>query len=141
MSQLTLPPVAKSFYAFCKKCDVDRYHVVLAHTSSTTAKIECEVCHSKKSFSLPKPGSEARKVKAASEKSAARRTSHTGEYELRNQKQAQTEATAFNIKMQYKENQKISHPKFGIGFVQKVYQDKIEVIFPDELKSLVHNRV
>lgn len=138
---LTLPPVAKSFYTFCKKCDIDRYHRVLAHTSATTAKIECEVCHSRKSFSLPKPGSEARKAKAATVKTAARKTSHTGEFELRQQKQSNNEAIAFNIKTQFKDNQKISHPKFGIGFVQKAHDDKIEVIFADEVKSLIHNRV
>lgn len=141
MSELTLPPVAKSFYTFCKKCDIDRYHMVLAHTSATTAKIECEVCHSRKSFSLPKPGSEARKAKAAGVKIAARKTSHTGEYELRSQKNAAKEAIAFNIKTTFKDDQKISHPKFGIGFVQKAHTDKIDVIFSDEVKSLVHSRV
>ncbi|MGE5084935.1 MAG: hypothetical protein ACM3MG_01440, partial [Bacillota bacterium] len=50
----TLPPVAKSFFAFCKKCDADRYHVVLAHTSATSAKIKCEICGSQKTYSLPK---------------------------------------------------------------------------------------
>lgn len=138
---LTLPPVAKSFYTFCKKCDIDRYHKVLAHTSDTTAKIECEVCHSKKSYSLPKAGSEARKAKSDLVKTAARKTSHTGAYEAYNQTHMAKEATPFNVKNKYNENQKISHPKFGIGFVQKVYSEKIEVIFPDELKSLLHNRV
>jgi hypothetical protein len=137
---LSLPPVAKSFYTFCKKCDIDRYHKVLAHTTATTAKIECEVCHSKKSYSLPKAGTEARRAKATAAKTSARKTSHTGEYELRNQKQQNSEALVFSVKTQYKDNQKISHPKFGIGFVQKAHLDKIEVIFSDELKSLVHNR-
>ncbi|MFN8945822.1 MAG: hypothetical protein ACK5WZ_14495, partial [Pseudobdellovibrionaceae bacterium] len=49
-----LPSVAKSFFAFCKKCDADRYHVVLAHTSDKSAKLKCEVCKSIKSWSLPK---------------------------------------------------------------------------------------
>lgn len=139
--KLELPPVAKSFYTFCKKCDIDRYHKVLAHTSDTTAKIECEVCHSKKSYSLPKAGSEARRAKAAATKTSARKTSHTGEYEAYNQKMMGKDAIAFSIKNKYSENQKISHPTFGIGFVQKVHDEKIEVIFPEELKSLVHNRI
>jgi hypothetical protein len=141
MSQLTLPPVAKSFYTFCKKCDIDRYHRVLAHTSETTAKIECEVCHSRKSYSLPKPGSEAKRLAQATAKAGVRKKSHTGEYEIYNQKYMDKDPTAFSIKNSFKENQKISHPKFGIGFVQKVYSEKIDVIFSDEVKSLVHNRV
>lgn len=141
MSELTLPPVAKSFYTFCKKCDVDRYHRVLAHTSATTAKIECEVCHSRKTYSLPKAGSAAvKRQPAPGAKPGVRKTSHTGEYEIYNQKYMDKDPMAFSIKTNFKENQKISHPKFGIGFVQKVYSEKIDVIFPDEVKSLVHNR-
>lgn len=138
---LSLPPVAKSFYTFCKKCDIDRYHKVLAHTTDTTAKIECEVCHSKKSYSLPKAGTEARRAKATAAKTSARKTSHTGEYELYLKKHESKEATVFNVKVKFNDHQKISHPTFGIGFVQKAHQEKIEVIFSDELKSLVHNRV
>lgn len=137
---LTLPPVAKSFYTFCKKCDIDRYHRVLAHTSSTSAKIECEVCHSRKSYSLPKAGSEARRVKADAARTAVRKNTHTGEYEVRNQNLMGVDGAPFNIRVKFEENQKIVHPKFGVGFVQKVYSDKIDVIFPDEVKSLVHNR-
>ncbi len=143
MSQLTLPPVAKSFYTFCKKCDADRYHRVLAHTSSTTAKIDCEVCHSRKTYSLPKTGSASPSAKRLSGQSpvARKTTSHTGEYEVRMQNMQSKDAMPFSIKNKYEENQKISHVKFGIGFVQKVYSDKIDVIFSDEVKSLIHNRV
>lgn len=139
MSQLTLPPVAKSFYTFCKKCDADRYHIVLAHTSSTTAKIECEVCHSRKSYSLPK--TQERRTSSKTVNSAeTRRKSHTGEYELRTQNTQAKDALPFSIKTKFEENQKINHPKFGIGFVQKTYDEKIDVIFSDEVKSLLHNR-
>ena len=76
MNQLILPPVAKSFYTFCKKCDVDRYHMVLAHTSSTTAKIECEVCHSRKTYSLPKTGSSSPSARRLSGQTTASKKIH-----------------------------------------------------------------
>jgi len=142
MSQISLPPVAKSFYMFCKKCDVDRYHVVLAHTSSTTAKVECEVCHSKKSFSIPKEGSPRKTAsRAASPGSvSSRQRSHTGEYENRVQNFADKTSVAYSMKNKFSENQKIQHPKFGVGFVQKVYTDKVDVMFSDEVRTLMHNR-
>ncbi len=140
MSELTLPPVAKSFYTFCKKCDIDRYHKVLAHTSETTAKIECEVCHSRKAYSLPKAKTEKMRAARALKTAGVRKNTHTGAYEAYNQKYMAQDPTSFNIKATFKENQKISHAKFGIGFVQKVYTDKIDVIFTDEVKSLVHSR-
>ena len=79
-----LPPVAKNFYTFCKKCDSDRYHVVLAHTTSTSAKIKCEVCASVKKYTLPKAPSASRKAAGAAlaarnkvARESARRSSHT----------------------------------------------------------------
>lgn len=146
MSQLTLPPVAKSFYTLCKKCEADRYHRVLAHTSSTTAKIECEVCKSRKTYSLPKTGSAAvKKVSlsssgqsGASKASSAR--SHTGQYEIYNTNKMGDEAIPYSIKSTFLESQKLNHPKFGTGFVIKTYTDKVDVIFSDEVRTLMHNR-
>ena len=34
----------------------------------------------------------------------------------------------------------IDHSKFGPGIVEKVVDDKIEVIFRHEIKTLVHNK-
>lgn len=148
MSQLTLPPVAKSFYTFCKKCEADRYHRVLTHTSSTTAKIECEVCKSRKSYSLPKTGSAAsaviRKASSSTKVGASKTSSarsHTGQYENFLMNKKDVEAIAYNMKTQFKEQQKLNHPKFGIGFVLVSQSDKIEVLFSDEVRTLMHARV
>lgn len=145
MSQLTLPAVAKSLYTFCKKCDADRYHRVLAHVSSTSAKIECEICKSRKTYSLPKTLDKKTVIKrtvgsGSSAGTSRKSTNHTGDYELYVQKYQDNQATPFSIKAQFKDNQKIDHVKFGIGFVIKTYTDKIDVIFKDEVKSLIHNK-
>ena len=52
MAEETLPAVAKSIFVPCKKCAEDRYHTVIAHTSSTSAKLKCEVCGSSKAFKI-----------------------------------------------------------------------------------------
>lgn len=148
MSQLTLPPVAKSFYTLCKKCEGDRYHRVLAHKTSTSAKIECEICKSVKTYSLPKTGSDApsaRRLSGAAATNAAKKAassakSHTGQYEIFNSNNMGKEATPYSIKGNFKESQKLNHVKFGIGFVVKAYQDKVDVIFTDEVRTLMHNR-
>jgi hypothetical protein len=42
---------------------------------------------------------------------------------------------------QYRENQAVAHPTFGIGFVRKVINpSKMEVVFEREVKILVMNR-
>lgn len=141
-----LPPVAKSFFAFCKKCDADRYHVVVAHTSAKAAKIKCEVCGSQKSYTLPKAagtksaktGKVVRTRGANSE--SARRSSHNAEYEAMVNAQQSGKETVYSIKGKFKINEKINHPKFGVGVVRGVHQEKVEVVFADEVRNLVHNR-
>jgi len=142
MSELALPPVAKSFFTFCKKCNADRYHKVITHTSSTSAKIECEVCHSKKAYSLPKAGT-ARKapVKKDATKKTGRRSSHADEYNQLMMNRGSEAGIPFSIRTKFTLNQKIDHPKFGAGFVKAVLIDRMDVIFQDELKTLIHNKI
>ena len=141
MTQIALPPVAKSFFTLCKKCDVERYHTVLTHTSATAAKIECEVCHAKRTYNLPKSG--AAKKKAAGngvKKTAARRTSHADEYNRLLTDTNSDKGVPFNIRTKFELNQKIDHSKFGPGFVKAVLIDRVDVMFQDELKTLMHNK-
>ena len=147
MAEQTLPAVAKSVYTDCKKCGAERYHVVLAHTSDTAAKVECEICHSKKTYKLPKekkvkkakmviPG---QKPKVAAPRGAvARAAAHEQEYQ--NLLSGSGEVAPYSMKNKFSSNQKIQHPKFGVGIVKTALLDKVEVIFSDEIRNLVHNR-
>lgn len=146
MTMNTLPPVAKSFFAFCKKCDADRYHVVLAHTSATSAKIKCEICGSQKTYSLPKAQTKTGKplTGAAAKKREqtlnSRKSSHRNEYDMLMSNEGAATA-AYNMKSKFEKNTKLQHPKFGLGFIKDAMTDKIEVVFEDEVRTLIHNRV
>lgn len=146
MTMNTLPPVAKSFYAFCKKCDADRYHVVLAHTSSTSAKIKCEICGSQKTYSLPKAQTRTGKpltgaaAKKREQTLSSRKSSHRNEYEMLMANEG-APTVPYNMKGKFEKNTKLQHPKFGMGFIKDAAADKIEVVFEDEVRTLIHNRV
>ncbi|MGE0632189.1 MAG: hypothetical protein AB7O96_07255 [Pseudobdellovibrionaceae bacterium] len=145
----TLPAVAKNIFVFCKKCDVDRFHKVLAHTSEKAAKIECEVCKSKKTFTLAAAKKKTvggakvktpRGVAASARAEAARKSAHSVEFQqLRDQGKLENTA-AYSMKNIFKEGQALKHPKFGIGYIKMATSEKIEVIFEEEVKSLIHNR-
>jgi hypothetical protein len=145
MTMNTLPPVAKSFFAFCKKCDADRYHVVLAHTSATSAKIKCEICGSQKTYSLPKAQTKTGKpltgaaAKKREQTMNSRKSSHKNEYEMLMANGGST--ATYNMKGKFEKNTKLQHPKFGLGFIKDAASDKIEVVFEDEVRTLIHNRV
>ncbi len=138
-----LPPVAKSVHTPCRKCGVDRYHRVLAHTSSTSAKVECEVCHSKKTFSIATSGKSTAVKKSTSgsgPKISKGLLKHQEEYAEALQNLSGQPEFPFSIREKFSANQKLRHSKFGLGVVKTIFSEKIEVLFADELKTLVHNR-
>ncbi|MES3036289.1 MAG: hypothetical protein V4736_00155 [Bdellovibrionota bacterium] len=145
-----LPPVATNFYTMCKKCAAERYHKVLTHTSEKSAKIECEVCHSKKTFTLPKAAKEkvakvTKSGKPASPRGAAARATaalakHEDQYQSTLAALESQPALDYKMSLSFKANQKVSHPKFGVGVVLTTFPNKVDILFKDEVRSLVHNR-
>lgn len=141
MASMSLPPVAKSFYTLCKKCDTDRYHTVLAHPTSTTAKIKCEVCAKTSTWKVPSTA--AAKKRAATEaagRSPRARNSHREQWQTLCGTEAKADEQAYNLKKKFEVNTILNHPKFGRGFIKSTQIDKIEVVFEDEVKMLMHNR-
>lgn len=144
-----LPDVAKSIFIFCKKCDVDRFQKVLAHKTPVSASVQCEVCKAKSTFRLPaaKAATKAAAIKrlsgaAAKRKeasAAAKKSAHLTEFQTMAQA-AEDKAQGYQMKNKFSTNQPIQHPKFGMGYVKTALADKIEVVFEDEIRMLVHNR-
>ena len=149
LSLTELPAVARNIHLACKKCGVDRYHVVVAHTTATSAKVKCEVCGAQKTFKLPKAAKEPAAKKAKSATGAAKgKTRATRKTEPDNaavwadlKTQIGTERIApYNMKTKFSLANAIEHPKFGIGFVTAMTNETIEVMFQEGGRALVHNR-
>lgn len=131
-----LPEVARRIYTDCKKCDSQRYHVVLAHLSSSSAKVECEVCKGKKTYKLK---SARKKVTSSVKKKPSTRSPAKHWMELKQNYNSST-VQPYSMKVCFPEGAVIDHPKFGLGFVTGVAGQAIQVVFEDGLRSLVHNR-
>src|SRR5687767_2098859 len=107
---IQLPTVAKKVYYPCAKCESDRYQVVTAHTSTLTARLECEVCKSKNTFRLEEP---KRTRTAVPKKTSARSkvASHVAKWtQLRDS--VSEKPTAYNMKKEFEVGTSIDHPKF-----------------------------
>jgi hypothetical protein len=136
-----LPAVARNISLPCKKCGVERFHVVVAHTSPTSAKVKCEVCGSQKTF----------KIKTETQRKSSTGTKRVGTKSKKapdvgaiwNELKAQIgtdNLVPYNMKTKFALANAINHPKFGIGFVTNATHDKIDVAFLEGGRSLVHNR-
>jgi hypothetical protein len=137
-----LPPVAKSIFINCKKCEAERWHLVLTHTSPTAAKVECEVCKSKKTYTLPKAAKlkTPRVVKAKATGGGRSKTAHLDEYNSLMDQLSKEPVVPYNMRATFHANARVEHPKFGVGVVRNSLHEKIEVVFKDEVRSLVHGR-
>jgi hypothetical protein len=145
-----LPPVAKSFYTTCKKCEAERYHKVLAHTGPRTAKIQCEVCSSTKAYTIKaekaprstSTGSAKSPRGAAAAKAAEtrQRAEHEAAYNELSSKFSGQTPTRYTVKGQFTKDAVIEHPTFGLGFVMLATDAKIDVVFKDSVRSLIHRR-
>jgi hypothetical protein len=144
-----LPKVASNIHIVCKKCAQDRYHRVLAHVDDSSIKVECEVCHSKRTHKINE-GNE--NVKAAKSATKAKKTSKRAPRgpsatEVQNarfkellEKMGDAKPQPYRMANVYQVDAKIEHPKFGLGFVAASLPDKIEVVFEDLNRSLVQGR-
>lgn len=139
MSETTLPPVARKVFYPCKKCECERYQVVVTHVSKTSAKLECEVCHTKNTMKLVDPNKPVKEPKAGAKpkKSTARSSSMSRWTEYQNKN---ITAKPYSMKEKFQAEQALEHPRFGVGFVTQVQGQSMIVLFQDGERTLVHSR-
>jgi hypothetical protein len=140
-----LPPVARSIYYFCKKCNVERYFKVVTHTSPTTAKIKCEVCGGHKSYNLEevnKSPSEKAADKAAGKKGKSKegKSGISSTWLTLKEKNEKASPVGYKVNQRFSDNDSIMHPVFGLGFVTRTFPAKIEVLFSAGIKELIHSK-
>ena len=133
-----LPAVAQNVFTACKKCGEERYHKVLAHKTATSASVQCEVCGSKKTYKINKPKA-PRKTAAKKKDGKAASPAHPSWTTL-NETIGAKEANGYKMADYFKLNSAVQHPKFGLGYVVFESPARIDVVFEDAVRSLVHNR-
>lgn len=139
MDMTQLPAVAKKIYYPCKKCGCERYQVVTSHAGPTTARLECEVCKSKSMFKLEEP----KRTRSAIPKKPATKSkvaAHVVRFQELRDKNSER-PRPYNMKTEFEVGTVLEHPKFGLGFVILTSGQAIQVVFEDEERSLVHNRI
>lgn len=138
MTNTQLPAVAKKVFYPCKKCETERYQVVIAHATPKSARLECEVCKTKNLMNIvePKKGGRAAVPK---KKSASKAASELARWQQLRETNG-GKPTPYNMKVSFETGAALEHPKFGLGFVIHSTAQSIQVVFEDTERSLVHNR-
>ncbi len=101
----------------CAVCGVERGHVVASVTKrGQVSRVSCPVCGTRSSF------------KSGVRSSGTRATAQTG--------------APYDPARTYRAGQTMLHPSFGMGEVTALIEPrKIDVLFADRLRRLIHARV
>ena len=138
---MTASKVGADIDAWCTRCKMNLGHTILAMVSGRPVRVRCNTCQGEHNYrgsagSEPRKGSwEPREVR---ERRAAKPSVTSWEALLAGKDLAR--ARRYSAKDKYTPEEVIQHPLFGIGLVQEVRGDKIQVAFKADVKTLVHGK-
>ena len=131
--------VGSDVEAFCPKCKADTTHVVISKYEDEIRRVQCNPCGDVHSFRKPRGEAEDDVPEPVAARKRAMMKKHTWEEFFA--KHGEKEAKPYEFREGYRENQIVSHPKFGKGFISEIVSEsKVEITFADARRILVHNR-
>lgn len=138
MSQLT---VGKDVLSYCTKCKLNLGHTIVAmKDAKSIAKVKCNTCGNIQSFKDPSNSSKLNKTRTKKTSSKPSKVISVADLWMEKMSSTKKKSTPYSMDGKFGPGDIIDHVKFGPGIVEKVVDDKIEVIFRHEIKTLVHNK-
>jgi hypothetical protein len=135
------PIVGKDIDSWCTKCKLVLAHTIEAVVNGRVTRVHCNTCGGQHAYRAKAPGTSARKprsTRSASERAESKRITDFATM-LRNRDPST--AHAYATTERFKPGDLIRHPTFGLGLVTALKEmNKIEVVFGDGAKTLVHKR-
>lgn len=137
MSQLT---VGKDVLSYCTKCKLNLAHTIVAMKDTKhIAKVKCNTCGTMHAYKDPSQ-SNATKTRTRKTLDTPSKVVSVSDLWMEGMSNTQKKSQPYSIKGSFVAGDVIDHSKFGPGIVQKVVDDKIEVIFRHEIKLLIHQK-
>lgn len=133
---MNTPKTGGEVDAMCNKCKMVLAHTILAMVGTKIARVRCNTCMSEHAYrGTAAPQTRARS-KASSDKPAKVVVSFTQQLEGKDV----SKARKYSPKETFAAGDLVDHPTFGLGIVNTVRLDKIDVAFKAFEKTLVHGR-
>src|SRR5215471_10751769 len=133
--------VGSDIEAYCPKCKADTAHTVITKYEEEVRRVQCSTCGDVHAYRKPRGEVEEEQPEpVAAKKRAAAKKPSWQEAVTKAGNKAVGNARPYTIRDHYHEGDIVSHPKFGVGFVTEITENKAEVTFQDERRVLVHNR-
>jgi hypothetical protein len=124
--------------AYCTKCKMLLGHTILAMVGSKAARVRCNTCQGEHAYKAGPPGTSR---KSGWEPRAVREKPRVTSWEALLAERDVASARKYSPKQSFAKDEVLQHPTFGVGLVQEVRGDKIEVAFKADVKTLVHGKI
>ena len=118
--------VGEDIDAWCTRCKMSLGHTILAIVSGRPARVRCNTCQGEHNYR----GSTAAPPKKGSWEPR----------EVRERREAKPAVTSWEALLAGKDLARARKYSFGVGLVQEVRGDKIQVAFKADVKTLVHGK-
>jgi hypothetical protein len=130
--------VGKEVLSYCGKCKLNLAHTIVSMKDvNTIAKVECRTC--KATHAFKDPSTKQKKVRST-RKRTTRKMVSVGELWTEEMAKVSGKPIPYTIRTSFAKGDLIDHKKFGPGIVQELLDDKIEVLFQHDIKTLVHGK-
>ncbi|RJQ50212.1 MAG: hypothetical protein C4538_00510 [Nitrospiraceae bacterium] len=126
--------------AMCTKCKLELGHTIIAMVDDVPERVKCNTCNGEHNYRTKSPKKPRTRLMDADRK-ARSREAHYNEQMSRITGGDLSKAKKYSMEDNFKKDELIDHPAFGLGIVLSVTQkNKMEILFKDGPKLLIQNR-
>jgi hypothetical protein len=127
----------------CTRCRTLMNHTIVAMVGEKVVRVECNTCHGTHNYHPVKVPKGPVAARSPQKKAAAPRkaridpeASARAEWAALQPDMDQAQAIPYDMNRPYRAKSLLLHPQFGLGIVQAVLQNKIDVLFREGKKRL-----
>lgn len=136
------PMVGRDVDSWCTRCKLVLAHTIEAVINGKITRVHCNTCGGQHAYRPRAPGESGATRARKSSGAEARESEVVRDYKALLAGRSPADARAYSTAERFKVGDLISHPAFGLGAVMAERDRvKIEVLFADGPRVLVHGRV
>lgn len=138
----TPPVVGKDVDSWCTRCKMLLAHTIEAVVNGRITRVHCNTCGGQHVYRAKPPGAGGATTRTRATRTVGRAAAPAAAvYADLLRGRDQNAAKAYSTTDRFAERDLIRHPSFGLGVVTSLKDvNKIEVLFPDGAKTLIHRR-
>lgn len=135
---MTVTAPTEDVRAYCKACRSVVAHAVVALKGRKPCRVQCRTCQDTHPYRAQPPI--AKEARAQAHAPAGPLSSEAG-YQSLIEGRDLSRTACYEMTHRYENSDLFNHERFGIGLVTRVMVDrKMEVLFPEGVKIMAHNR-